>query len=242
VKREVFEALVRARREQRAAVLFTELSTGQSELWCPGEPPLDPARAEAARRALATDDAFTVTPAGAPACFVQPFNPPLRLVLVGAVHIAEALAAFARIAGYEVLIVDPREAFARRDLFPGVKVLTGWPDEELEAMKLDHRAAVVTLTHDPKIDDPALEAALRSPAFYVGALGSGKTHAARLRRLAARGFDEAALRRLHGPVGLRIGGRTPAEVAVSALAEITLRLRLGAEAPSPVGSAPAAGG
>ena len=234
MKREVFEAVVRARREKRAVVLFTELGTGQGALWAPGDAPLDPVRAEAARKALATDDAFTVSPEGAPAFFVQPFNPPLRLVLVGAVHISEALAAFARIAGYAVTIVDPREAFARRDLFPGATVHAEWPDEVLEGMQLDHRAAVVTLTHDPKIDDPALEAALRSPAFYLGALGSGKTHASRLARLAARGFDQAALKRIHGPVGLRIGGRTPAEVALSALAEITLCLRQGPGAPSPV--------
>jgi xanthine dehydrogenase accessory factor len=238
VKRAVLEALVRARREQRAVVLFTDLATGESQVWGPGDPPLEPARAEAATKALASDDAFTVSPEGAPAFFVQPHNPPLRLALVGAVHIAEALAAFARIAGYQVTIIDPREAFARRDLFPGVTVHVEWPDEVLEAMKLDHRSAVVTLTHDPKIDDPALEAALRSPAFYVGALGSGKTHGARLKRLAAKGFDAVALARIHGPVGLRIGGRTPPEVALSALAEITLRLRLGPAAPPPLAGAP----
>jgi xanthine dehydrogenase accessory factor len=234
VKREVFEAVVRARREKRAVVLFSELGTGAGTLWCLGDPPLDPVRDEAARRALATDDAFTVSPEGGAAFFVQPFNPPLRLVLVGAVHIAEALAAMARIAGYAVTVVDPREAFARRaGLFPGVTVVNEWPDEVLEAMQLDHRTAVVTITHDPKIDDPALEAALRSPAFYVGALGSGKTHASRLQRLAARGFDPSALERIHGPVGLRIGGRTPAEVAISALAEITQRLRQGPARPPP---------
>jgi xanthine dehydrogenase accessory factor len=238
VKRAVLEAWVRARREPRAAVLFTDLSTGESQLWRPGDPHLDPLRAEAADRALARDDAFTVAPEGAPAFFVQPHHPPLRLALVGAVHIAEALAAFARIAGYQVTIIDPREAFARRDLFPGVTVHAEWPDEVLEAMKLDHRSAVVTLTHDPKIDDPALEAALRSPAFYVGALGSGKTHGARLKRLAEKGFDAAALARIHGPVGLRIGGRTPPEVAISALAEITLRLRLGPAAPAPLAGGP----
>jgi xanthine dehydrogenase accessory factor len=235
VKREVFEAIVAARRAQRPLVLLTRLDTGEGLLWSPGDAPLEGARGEAVRQALATDDALTIEAAPGVRIFVQPYNPPLRLVLVGAVHISEALAAFARIAGYEVTIVDPREAFARRDLFPGATVLAEWPDEVLEGMKLDHRAAVVTLTHDPKIDDPALEAALKSPAFYIGALGSGKTHASRLARLKARGFDEAALARIHGPVGLKIGGRTPAEVAVSALAEITLRLRRGAAAPAPVG-------
>jgi xanthine dehydrogenase accessory factor len=228
VKREHLDAVVRARREKRPVVRFTDLRSGEATLWSPGDPPLDAARAEAAQRALSTDDAFTLEP-----WFVQPYNPPLRLLLVGAVHIAEALAAFARLAGYAVTIVDPREAFARRDLFPGATVLAEWPDEVLPGLQLDHRSAVVTLSHDPKIDDPALEAALRSPAFYLGALGSGKTHRARLERLAAKGFDQAALGRIHGPVGLRIGGKTPAEVALSALAEVTLRLRLGPAAPSP---------
>jgi xanthine dehydrogenase accessory factor len=222
VKRSTFDAIVTARREKRALVLFSRLATGEAQLWSPADPPLAPAWAEAARTALATDDAFSIEDG---AVFVQPFNPPLRLVLVGAVHISEALAAYARIAGYEVTIVDPREAFARRDLFPGTTVIAEWPDEAMATMQLDHRTAVITLTHDPKIDDPALEVALKSPAFYVGALGSGKTHASRLARLAAKGFDQPTLARIHGPVGLKIGGRTPAEVALSALAEVTLCLR-----------------
>jgi xanthine dehydrogenase accessory factor len=222
VRREVLEAITHARREKRAAVLFTELATGEGQLWTPRDPPLEGARAEAARTALATDDAFSIEDG---AVFVQPFNPPLRLVLVGAVHITEALTVFARVAGYDVTIIDPREAFARRDLFPGAKVIAEWPDEVMEGMQLDHRTAVITITHDPKIDDPALEAALKSPAFYIGALGSSKTHASRLARLKARGFGDAELQRIHGPVGLKIGGRTPAEVALSALAEVTLWLR-----------------
>jgi xanthine dehydrogenase accessory factor len=223
VRRELLEGIVEARRAKRAAVLFTELATGEGRLWTPGDLPLEGARGEAARTALATDDAFCIEEG---AVFVQPFNPPLRMVLVGAVHITEALAVYARVAGYDVTIIDPREAFARRDLFPGAKVINEWPDEVMEAMQLDHRTAVITITHDPKIDDPALEAALRSPAFYIGALGSSKTHASRLARLGARGFGEAALKRIHGPVGLRIGGRTPAEVALSALAEVTRCLRM----------------
>lgn len=218
MKREIFEQVLRARREKRAVVLLTTFATGEARLWAPGDPLVD----QAAQTALATDDAFTILEGSV---FVQPFNPPLRLVIIGAVHIAEALSTFALVAGYEVTIVDPREAFARRDLFPGAKVVVEWPDEVLPAMSLDHRSAVVTITHDPKIDDPALEAALRSRAFYVGALGSRKTHGARLERLGARGFDAAALARIHGPVGLPIGARSPAEVAISALAQITQRLR-----------------
>jgi xanthine dehydrogenase accessory factor len=219
-----FEALLRARREKRPVVVLTDLDRGEDALVAPGDPPLDEPRAAAIARALATDDAFVIE---GTRVFVQPHNPPLRLVVVGAVHIAEALGALARIAGYDVTIVDPREAFARRESLAGFRVVGEWPDEALAAMGIDHRTAIVTLTHDPKLDDPALEAALHSRAFYVGALGSGKTHAARLRRLAGRGLDEAALARIEGPVGLRIGARTPAEIAVSILAQMTERLRVG---------------
>lgn len=231
MKREVLGAIIAARKAKRPLVVFSRLDGGATTLWSPGGPPLEPPWAEAAARALATDDALTIE-AGGTRLFVQPFNPPLRLVLVGAVHIAEALAAVARLAGYDVLIIDPREAFARREPFEGYRVVTEWPDEVLETLGVDHRTAIVTLTHDPKIDDPALEAALRSPAFYLGALGSTKTHAARHRRLTEKGFDAKALARIHGPVGLRIGARTPAEIAVSIFAELTSRLRLAEPSPS----------
>ncbi|MCA9555038.1 MAG: XdhC family protein [Myxococcales bacterium] len=157
--------------------------------------------------------------------FILPLNPPLRLVVVGAVHIAQALAPMAALAGYAVTVVDPREGFARADRFPDVALSTEWPDDALAELGLDARTAVVTLTHDPKLDDPALQAALRSEAFYVGALGSKKTHAKRHERLAAAGFDDAARARVHGPVGLAIGARSPAEIAISILAEMTAVLR-----------------
>jgi xanthine dehydrogenase accessory factor len=131
----------------------------------------------------------------------------------------------ARLAGYEVVVVDPREAFASAARFPEATIRSEWPDRALEQLALDARTAVVTLTHDPKLDEPALGVALRSPAFYVGALGSRKTHAARLERLRALGLGEALLARIHAPVGLAIGARSPAEIAVSILAEITDRLR-----------------
>jgi xanthine dehydrogenase accessory factor len=169
------------------------------------------------------DEAEVVeSPAGP--VFLLPVAPPLRLILVGAVHIARALAELARVAGFDVTVVDPRAAFT----LPGVPRVTAWPGEALAGLALDGRTAVVTLTHDPKLDDPALATALRSPAFYVGCLGSQKTHAARLRRLEADGLDAAALARLRGPVGLRIGARTPAEIGVSILAQIIETLRGGA--------------
>ncbi len=162
--------------------------------------------------------------------FVHVFNPPPRLIVVGAVHIAQPLAQMAALAGYDVTIVDPRRGFAASDKFSGFTVTDEWPDEALARLKPGPRTAVVTLTHDPKLDDPALSIALRSPAFYIGALGSKKTHATRIGRLTAAGFSEVELARIHGPVGLDIGALSPPEIAVSILAEITQVRRNGAEA------------
>jgi xanthine dehydrogenase accessory factor len=159
--------------------------------------------------------------------FLGVHNPPLRMAVIGAVHIAQALVPMARLAGYDVAVVDPREAFASPARFPDTRLLYDWPDEALAEFGLDARTAVVTLTHDPKLDDPALHAALRSPAFYIGCLGSSRTHAGRLSRLRKAGFDDAALARIHGPLGLAIGARSPAEIALAALAQITSRLRGG---------------
>ena len=160
--------------------------------------------------------------------FVAIHNPPLRLVIVGAVHIAQALVPMARIAGYDPFIVDPRGAFGSEARFPGENLLADWPDEALAKIGLDTRTAVVLLTHDPKLDDPALHLALKSQCFYVGALGSKRTHAARVARLEEAGFDSAAIARIHGPVGLDIGASGPPEIAVSILAEMTKVLRRGA--------------
>jgi xanthine dehydrogenase accessory factor len=157
--------------------------------------------------------------------FLEVHNPALELALVGAVHIAQPLAAMAQLAGYRVLVIDPRAAFATAARFPGVALHPVWPDEFFAKTSLSNRTAMVVLAHDPKIDDPALEAALASPAFYIGALGSKKTHAARLERLAARGFSPQALARIRGPVGLAIGARSPAEIALSILAQMTQTLR-----------------
>ena len=160
--------------------------------------------------------------------FVAIHNPPLRLLIVGAVHIAQALVPMARIAGYDPVLIDPRESFASEARFPGETVLDDWPDEALHALGLDQRTALVLLTHDPKLDDPALAEALRSEVFYIGALGSARTHAKRVERLTGAGFSEAEIARIHGPVGLDIGAAGPAEIAVSILAEMTRVLRQGA--------------
>jgi len=157
--------------------------------------------------------------------FVQVVNPPLRMIIVGAVHIAQALAPMAALAGYGVTVVDPRRAFATDERFPAIALNGEWPDEALAALQPDRRTAIITLTHDPKLDDPALIAALSTPAFHIGALGSRKTHAARLERLRAAGVAEDGLARIRGPVGLDIGAVTPAEIAISILAEVTGALR-----------------
>ncbi len=154
-------------------------------------------------------------------CFALVRNPPPRIIVVGAVHITQALAPMATLAGYEIVIVDPRGAFATAERFPGAALSQDWPDEALAALKPDTRTAVVTLTHDPKLDDPALVVALRSPAFYIGALGSRKTHAARVERLRGHGFTDAEIARIHGPAGLDIGAKSPAEIALSVLAQLT---------------------
>jgi xanthine dehydrogenase accessory factor len=224
--RSVLLATHDAREQKRAIVLLTPLDGSPVRTWSPGDPAdlLSAELREAADGALATDDASSVETA-AGAVFVQAVNPRLKLVIVGAVHIAEPLARIASLLGYAITVIDPREAFARTERWPGITVATDWPDEVLGGMKIDHRTAIVALTHDPKIDDPALESALKSKAFYVGALGSGKTHASRLRRLGARGFDAETLARIHGPIGLRIGARSPGEIAVSIAAQMTESLR-----------------
>lgn len=221
MKTELLQDLLKARSEKRPVVRAAHLESGQERLL---EAPFgDDALGRAAEDALRTDR--SLVPEAAPEWFLRPYNPPLRLVVVGAVHVAQSLIPMAELAGYHSIVVDPREAFAREERFAGVPRWTDWPDEAMEKIGPDARTAVVTLTHDPKLDDPALQAALRSPAFYIGALGSKRTHASRMQRLTKAGFDEASLARIHGPVGLSIGARTPAEIAVSILAQITDVLR-----------------
>ena len=162
--------------------------------------------------------------------FVTVFNPPVRVVVVGAVHIAQALLPMLRLAGFDTHLIDPRGAFASASRFPGEEILDDWPDEALAALKPDRHTAVVTLTHDPKLDDPAIRAALAADVFYLGCLGSRRTHARRLERLAAAGLEPGALARIHAPVGLNIGAAGPGEIAASILAEIIAALRQAAPA------------
>src|SRR3546814_1961726 len=172
-------------------------------------------------RSTRTDTLFPYTTLFRSNLFVHVYNPPLRLLIVGAVHISQALVPIASLAGYEVVVIDPRKAWASAERFPGVRLVDDWPDAAMTALAPDHRSAVVLLTHDPKLDDPALRVALRSPAFYVGARGSRKTHARRLSRLSADGLNADELARIHAPIGLAIGARSPAEIAIAILAQIT---------------------
>lgn len=224
MKKDLLHQLLLDRKAKRPLALATDLASGQQALVyhdsATGPLARQSSVVEAARQALRDDSSGTVaTSAGE--VFVQVFNPPLRMVVVGGVHIAQPLSRMAALAGYDVTIVDPRQSFANAERFPDLNVVAEWPDDALPALDLDRRTAVVTLTHDPKIDDPALVVALKSDAFYIGALGSRRTHAKRVDRLKAEGFSEAQIARIHGPVGLSLGAVSPAEIAVSILAQIT---------------------
>ena len=216
-------ALQAARADKRPTVLATRLPDGAQTLL---PDPAHPELAEPARQALAAERSGTHTVDGA-TWFLHAYNPPARIVIVGAVHIAQALVPLAVQLAYGVVVVDPRRAFATDERFPGVSVSTDWPDEAMDTLRPDSRTAIVTLTHDPKLDDPALDRALKSDAFYIGALGSRRTHASRLERLRALGHDEAALARIRGPVGLNVGAVTAPEIALSILAQI-VAIRRGA--------------
>ena len=224
MKRKVLDALQAAREARRPVALVTDLASGAQALLESGEVLGDLELADdalAAAMQMLERDTSKAIDIGDRRIFVHVYNPPSRLIIVGAVHIAQALAPMASLMGYAVTIVDPRRAFATDARFPSVTLSDDWPDEAMEKLSPDRRTAVVTLTHDPKLDDPALAVALKSPAFFIGSLGSRRTHASRLQRLAALGFSEAELARIRGPVGLNINAISPAEIAVSILGQIT---------------------
>lgn len=229
MKRSTLSRILAAREARESAVLLTWLADGDQRLVEAREldrlpSSVDAQIATASAAALRTDQARIEEVRG-DRVFVQPLCPPLRMAIVGAVHIAQHLAHMARCAGYEVIVMDPRTAFATTERFPGVTLRHDEPEEALEEIAPDARTAIVALSHDPKFDDPALVRALASPSFYVGALGSRRSHARRLERLAQLGVSEAAQARIHGPIGLDIGARSPAEIAVSILAQVTDVLR-----------------
>lgn len=219
----VLEALNAERAARRASILVTELGSGRQRLVTPSGLAGDPL-AEVLSEALRSGRSRLVE-AGNQRLFLTVQVPSPRLVITGAVHISQALAPMASMAGLDVTVIDPRTAFATSERFPGVDLRAEWPDVVLPRIGLDPFTAVAALTHDPKIDDPALTEALAAGCFYVGALGSRKTHGARLERLAARGVSREALATIHAPIGLDIGAASPAEIAVSVLAEIIGELR-----------------
>jgi xanthine dehydrogenase accessory factor len=220
---DLLSALNEARRERRAAVLVTAMADGAQRLVTPQTLAADPLH-EAIDNALRSGKSGLVEHEGA-SFFLTVQAPPVRLVVIGAVHISQALAPMAKLAGFDMTIIDPRTAFATPERFPDAPVIADWPETVLPPMKIDRYTAIACLTHDPKIDDPALEEALRAECFYVGALGSRKTHAKRLERLTAKGFTADDFARIKAPIGLDIGAVTPSEIAVSVLGEIILALR-----------------
>jgi xanthine dehydrogenase accessory factor len=217
-------ALNAARHSGKATLMITDVESGAQTLVIEGKATGDipvTAAVQAAITRAQNDDRSRMDEVDGRRLFFQVFNPARRLIVVGAAHIAQPLVPMATLAGYAVTVVDPRSAWATPERFPDVAIDARWPDEALADLKPDARTAVVTLTHDPKLDDPALIAALRSNAFYIGALGGQKTAGKRRERLAAEGFGPADFARINGPVGLDIGAITPAEIAISIMAEIT---------------------
>ena len=227
---DLIAALNAERARRRAAVIVTELASGSQRLVREQEIDKDPLAAILKTQIRSGKSGIAEVEGGR--YFLELHLPPPRMVVTGAVHISQALAPMARLLAYDVTIIDPRTAFATPERFPDVPLLAEWPDQALPKIGLDHWTAFVALTHDPKIDEPALEAALQAGCFYVGALGSKKTHARRVEQLRARGLGDDAIARIHAPIGLSIGAASPAEIAVAILAEITLRLRRGPEAKS----------
>ncbi len=223
MKRALLDRLLAAREAKAPAALVTELASGRQALFSgnklTGDLGLVEDQVATVQQAIAEDRSGPLS--NDEGFFVQVFNPPLRMIVVGSGHIARALAPLAALAGYEVVLIDPRGAWATAEPIPNVTLTTDWPDQAFAKLGLGRRSAVVTLSHDPELEDPALAGALRSEAFYIGALGSERAHAKRLARLEQQGLTTAELERIHGPAGLSLGGRSPAEIAVSILAQVT---------------------
>jgi xanthine dehydrogenase accessory factor len=235
---DILKSLNAERAARQAAVIITDVTTGAQRFVAAADIAADPLREILEAHLRSGKSGMEETPQGR--IFLTVHVPPPRLVVTGAVHISQALAPVARLIGYDVTVVDPRTAFASPERFPDVKLIAQWPDEALPPLGVDRYTAFAALTHDPKIDDPALLHALSRDCFYIGALGSKKTHARRLERLKAQGATEAALSRIHAPIGLAIGAVSPAEIAVAVMAEITASLRLAAGSVAPSLSSPRA--
>jgi xanthine dehydrogenase accessory factor len=230
MKLDILSTLNTERAARRAVILITDVASGAERLVKAADVARDPLKEVLEKHLRSGKSGMEDTPQGK--VFLTVHVPAPRLVATGAVHISQALAPMATLLGYDVTIVDPRTAFATVERFPEVKVIAEWPDIALPPLGIDRYTAFVALTHDPKIDDPALSHALARDCFYIGALGSKKTHARRIERLKGQGLTDATLARIHAPIGLDIGAVSPAEIAVAIMGEITARLRLPAEANS----------
>jgi xanthine dehydrogenase accessory factor len=220
---DVLSSMNNERAARRACVLVTELPGGEQRLVRAADLAADPL-ADILEASLRSGKSGMAEHEGR-SYFLTVQVPPARILVIGAVHITQALAPMARVAGFDMTIVDPRTAFATPERFPDVKLIADWPQNVIPALGLDRYTAMACFTHDPKIDDPALEAALRADCFYVGALGSRKTHGKRVERLKEQGFSDEQIARIRAPVGIDIGAVSPAEIAISVLAEIVLSLR-----------------
>jgi len=229
MKADTFTKLSAMIADKRAVAVVTNMTTGVQSIVDmeehEGELSLNDDSLGAVRELISSDQSKTLEDSD---LFVRVYGPPLRMIIVGAVHIAQSLAPMAQLAGFEVTVIDPRDGFVAADRMAGFETLKAWPDEGMDQLKPDARTAIVTLTHDPKLDDPALHAALESDAFYIGALGSKRTHGKRIQRLESAGFDPKQLSRIHGPAGLNIKAKSPSEIALSILSE-AIAVRRGAE-------------
>ena len=223
MKLTILTALNTERAARRAAIVITNVENGAQRLVKSAEIARDPSRAVLADHLRTSRSGMEETAEGR--VFLTVYVPAPQLVIIGAVHISQALAPIGKLLGYDVIIVDPRTAFASPERFPDVKVVAEWPDKALPQLNVDRYTAFVALTHDPKIDDPALMHALARDCFYIGALGSRKTHGRRIERLKGQGLSDGDISRIHAPIGLDIGAVTPAEIAVAIMAQITERLR-----------------
>jgi xanthine dehydrogenase accessory factor len=223
MKLDILSGLNAERAARRAAIVVTDVETGTQRLVRSGEVAGDPLQEVLQKHLRSAKSGMEETPQGR--VFLTVHVPPPRLIITGAVHISQTLAPVARLLGYDVTIIDPRTAFATVERFPEVKVMAEWPDKALPSLGIDRYTAFVALTHDPKIDDPALTHALASNCFYIGALGSKKTHARRVARLKEQGLTDQDIARIHSPIGLPIGAVSPAEIAIAIMGEITARLR-----------------
>jgi xanthine dehydrogenase accessory factor len=224
VKIEILRELNAEREARRPVIVITDTASGEQRLVKAKDIGADPLRAELAKQLRMGKSGNAEV--GGKKLFLNVYAPTAKLVIIGAVHISQALAPMARALDYDVTVVDPRTAFASPERFPDVPLVAEWPDVALPPLNVDHYTAFVAVTHDPKIDDPALLHAFARDCFYIGALGSRKTHAKRAERLRAQGASDADIARIHAPIGLDIGAVSPSEIAVSIMAEITAQLRL----------------